>query len=58
MLQRVAWQNFTDVSEVPTASIVSALMMELEITSEKLLNPLIMEAVNNHKMSVNFYQTT
>jgi hypothetical protein len=41
-LRRVVWQKITNVSEVLTASIIRALVMEAVITSET---------------SVNFYQT-
>jgi hypothetical protein len=43
MLRHVVWDNFTEVSEVFTASINRAPMMESVSTSET---------------SVNFYQTT
>jgi hypothetical protein len=43
MLRRVVWYKFTDISEVVSASIIIALMMEAASISET---------------SVNFYQTT
>jgi hypothetical protein len=42
-LCRVVWYKFTDVSEVPAVSIISAMAMEAVNTSEK---------------SINLYQTT
>jgi hypothetical protein len=42
-LYRVVWEKFTDVSEVPAASI-------------NLLIALMMEAASTSETSVNFYQ--
>jgi hypothetical protein len=42
MLRGVVWYKLTDVSEVPTASIIS----------------LMMEAISSSETSVNFYQIT
>jgi hypothetical protein len=44
----VDWYEFTDVSEVCTASVVRAMA----------LIALIMEAIQNSETSVNFYQST
>jgi hypothetical protein len=38
MLRRVVWLIFTDVSEVLTASIISALMMEAVSTTDRPVN--------------------
>jgi hypothetical protein len=38
LLRRVVWRKFTDVSEVLTASIITAMMREAESTSETSAN--------------------
>jgi hypothetical protein len=45
MLRRAVWRNFTDVSEVLTASIIRAMIAQM------------MEAASTSERSVEFYET-
>jgi hypothetical protein len=54
----VATLKSTDVSEVRTASIIIALMMEAVCTSDTIVIALMLEAVRTSETSINFNVTT